>query len=134
PASASRSTTCWPSRSARGAEGPSSWAPRRLPSSRAQQALRLPRNEANRPYHHPMGARRFDLAALLLRLGLAVLFLSFGLDKFARPANVHEQVVNSQLLPGGLAPIFAGAIGFWEVGLGALFLLGLFTPPAALVA
>jgi uncharacterized membrane protein YphA (DoxX/SURF4 family) len=81
-----------------------------------------------------MAARRVDLAALLLRLGLAALFLSFGLDKFARPANVHQQVVDSRLLPAGLAPLFAGAIGFWEVALGVLFLLGLFTRPAAVVA
>jgi uncharacterized membrane protein YphA (DoxX/SURF4 family) len=80
------------------------------------------------------GARRLDLAALLLRLGLAVLFLSFGLDKFARPANVQTQVLDSQLLPEALARLFAGVIGFWEVGLGVLFLLGLFTRPAALVA
>jgi uncharacterized membrane protein YphA (DoxX/SURF4 family) len=74
------------------------------------------------------------VGALLLRLGLAVLFLSFGLDKFARAENVRRQVGDSGLLPGGLAPLFASAIGFWEVGLGALFLLGLFTRPAAVVA
>ena len=81
-----------------------------------------------------IGPRRLDLAALLLRLGLAVLFLSFGLDKFARPANIQRQVLDSQLLPDALARLFASAIGFWEVGLGLLFLLGLFTRPAALVA
>src|SRR3989441_12182210 len=81
-----------------------------------------------------IGLRRLDLAALLLRLGLAVLFLSFGLDKFARPANIQRQVLDSQLLPDALARLFASAIGFWEVGLGLLFLLGLFTRPAALVA
>jgi putative oxidoreductase len=80
------------------------------------------------------GARRVTVAALLLRLGLAALFLSFGLDKFARPANIQRQVVDSQLLSDALARLFASAIGFWEVGLGVLFLLGLFTRPAALVA
>jgi uncharacterized membrane protein YphA (DoxX/SURF4 family) len=78
--------------------------------------------------------RRLDLAALLLRLGLAVLFLSFGLDKFARPANIQRQVLDSALLPEAVGRLFASAIGFWEVGLGLLFLLGLFTRPAALVA
>ena len=80
------------------------------------------------------GARRLDLAALLLRLGLAALFLSFGLDKFARPANIQRQVFDSQLLPESLARLFASAIGFWEVGLGLLFLLGLLTRPAAVIA
>ena len=78
--------------------------------------------------------RRYDLAALLLRLGLSVLFLSFGLDKFARPANIQKQVLDSALLPSTLGNLFASAIGFWEVGLGVLFLLGLFTRPAAAVA
>ena len=78
--------------------------------------------------------RRYAVAALLLRLGLSVLFLSFGLDKFARPANIQKQVLDSALLPSTLGHIFASAIGFWEVGLGVLFLLGLFTCPAAAVA
>src|SRR5262245_41453146 len=82
----------------------------------------------------PNRARQFDLSALLLRVGLAALFLSFGLDKFHRPANVQTQVLDSQLLPETLGRFFASGIGYWEVGLGVLFLLGLFTRPAALVA
>ena len=81
-----------------------------------------------------IASKRLDVAALLLRLGLAVLFFSFGLDKFARPANIQRQVLDSQLLPDALGRIFASAIGFWEVGIGLLFVLGLFTRPAALVA
>src|SRR5438876_639049 len=81
-----------------------------------------------------MTARRVDLGALLLRLGLAILFGTFGLDKFARPDNVQRQVIDSRLLPDALAPLFARAIGFWEVALAIMFLLGLFTRPAAVVA
>lgn len=77
---------------------------------------------------------RLDLGALALRLGLGLLFLTFGLDKFNRPDVVAKQVADARLLPDLVATAFARGIGFWEVGLGALLLLGLLTRPAALVA
>lgn len=77
---------------------------------------------------------RVHLAALLLRVGLGALLLTFGLDKFNQPAQVQQQVASSRLLPEAVAPLFASAIGFWEVGLAALLLLGLLTRPAAIAA
>jgi putative oxidoreductase len=77
---------------------------------------------------------RLDLGALVLRVGLGALFLTFGLDKFRRPDVILQQVGDAHMLPEVVVPVFARAIGVWEVGLGVLCVLGMLTRPAAVLS
>lgn len=71
---------------------------------------------------------------LLLRLVLGGLLLIAGATKLARPAAFDEAVAEYDLLPSALVRPFAYLMPWFEVTLGALLLMGLFTVPAAALA
>ncbi len=72
-----------------------------------------------------------QIAYALLRVTLGVVFLFYGVGKFAAGrATITGGIVREfekTPLPRGLVGIFAGALPFAEVGLGLCVLLGLFT-------
>lgn len=82
-------------------------------------------------------AKRY--AELVLRLGLAVVFLIFGLDKFRGEANWIAYWTD--WVPAWLATLLRGqvmafiyALGIFETLVGLSFLTGYFLPWAALLA
>jgi len=78
-----------------------------------------------------------SLAALLLRIGLGLIFLTAGLSKFqaikkgAYPGFILDQFKDKGL-PG--LDLFARVLPYAEVGLGAALIAGLFTTLAATLA
>jgi thiosulfate dehydrogenase [quinone] large subunit len=74
------------------------------------------------------------IAYLLLRLSLGVVFLFFGVSKFLRGPEGFvsglEERFSSSPLPQELIGPFGLALPFLEVTLGALLILGLFSPLA----
>lgn len=74
-----------------------------------------------------------DVATLLLRLLLGVLFLVAGLGKFGDLASFRgyfHQEFDPTFLAGPVLVLFGYALPFVEVAAGALLVLGLFTRPA----
>ena len=78
-----------------------------------------------------------SLVALLLRLGLGLLFLMVGLAKFHQmregtyPATIIRMFEKTNLRG---VPQFAAALPYAEVGLGIALMLGLLTPLTASLA
>lgn len=64
---------------------------------------------------------------LLLRLGLAAVWLVSGAIKVANPSQFYSAVRAYQLFGPDLASLIAAAVPFLELGLGVLLLLGLGT-------
>jgi thiosulfate dehydrogenase [quinone] large subunit len=77
-----------------------------------------------------------SLVALLLRVGLGLSFLMFGLAKFQAikngqyPAMITDQFAKSPLRPD-MVKLFADVLPYAEVALGSLLLAGLFTTLSA---
>jgi uncharacterized membrane protein YphA (DoxX/SURF4 family) len=77
-----------------------------------------------------------SLVSLLLRVGLGLTFLMFGLGKFQAikagkyPAMIVDQFAKSPLKPE-LVRLFADVLPYAEVGLGALLIAGLLTTATA---
>lgn len=71
--------------------------------------------------------RILDGIGLLLRLGLAAVWLVSGAIKVADPGQFYSAVQAYQLFGAGLAGLIAAAVPFLELGLGALLVLGLGT-------
>ncbi len=72
------------------------------------------------------------IATLLLRLLLGSLFLTAGLGKFGDLAGFRQQIhsqFDNTIVGGPLLVVFAYALPFVEVLIGALLLLGLQTRP-----
>jgi uncharacterized membrane protein YphA (DoxX/SURF4 family) len=80
-----------------------------------------------------------SLVALVLRVGLGLMFLMFGLAKFQAketggyPAMITKQFEKSPL-PPAMVKLFADVLPYAEVGLGALLIAGLFTTITAALA
>lgn len=68
--------------------------------------------------------RRDNLASLVIRLGLAALFLFTGISKILNFASTKSLVENSGL---SFLTFWAVLLIITEISLGALFLFGLFT-------
>lgn len=83
--------------------------------------------------------RRYrEIAYVLLRVTMGVMFFFFGLGKFGRglsevSAGFGERFAESPL-PNALAEAFGFVLPFIEVILGVLLILGLFTRTALVVA
>jgi len=73
--------------------------------------------------------------SLLIRLGLSIVFLLFGIDKFIRPLFWSAFVPKflSDIIPFSLNN-FIYLIGIIETILGALILIGLFTRVASILS
>jgi thiosulfate dehydrogenase [quinone] large subunit len=72
-----------------------------------------------------------DLAYLLLRISLGIIFLFYGLGKFKMGPGAFADYLVNQFAKTPLSPamvrLFGTVLPFAEVGLGALITLGLFT-------
>src|SRR4051794_20006665 len=80
-----------------------------------------------------------SLVALSLRVGLGLIFLTAGIEKFEGlrtnkyPGVIVDQFEKTRLRPD-LVRLFAGVLPYAEVGLGAALIAGLFTTAAAALA
>lgn len=79
-------------------------------------------------------ARVLDLIGLLVRLGLAAVWLVSGAIKVSDLNQTYIAVQAYDLLPGGVSSLVAGALPFLELALGVLLLAGLGTRIAAVVS
>lgn len=75
-----------------------------------------------------------DLIGLLVRLGLAAVWLVSGAVKASDLNQTYIAVQAYDLLPGGVSSVVAGALPFLELALGVLLLVGLGTRIAAAVS
>lgn len=75
-----------------------------------------------------------DAIGLLVRLGLAAVWLVSGAIKVSDLNQTYIAVQAYELLPGGVASVVAGAIPFLELALGVLLLVGLGIRLTALVS
>jgi thiosulfate dehydrogenase [quinone] large subunit len=88
------------------------------------------------PKHHLISTEA--AIALLLRVGIGILFLFAGLNKFMREGGavgVAESMIDrfaDTVLPGFLVTPFVYALPYVEVTLGVFLILGLFTRSALL--
>jgi uncharacterized membrane protein YphA (DoxX/SURF4 family) len=73
-------------------------------------------------------------AAVVARLGLAVLWLAAGLTKVADPAANVRAVRAYEVLPEAVVPLVGYGLPFLEIGLGLLLLVGLAVRPAAVAS
>jgi uncharacterized membrane protein YphA (DoxX/SURF4 family) len=78
--------------------------------------------------------RVLDILGLLVRLGLAAVWLVSGAIKVAAPGQFYSAVQAYQLFSPGLASLISAAVPFLELGLGLLLLLGLGTRLVAVVS
>ena len=74
------------------------------------------------------------MIGLLVRLGLAAVWLVSGAIKVSDLNQTYIAVQAYDLLPSGVSSVVAGAIPFLELALGVLLLAGLGTRIAALVS
>jgi uncharacterized membrane protein YphA (DoxX/SURF4 family) len=75
-----------------------------------------------------------DLIGLIVRLGLAAVWLVSGAVKASDLNQTYIAVQAYDLLPGGVSSVVAGALPFLELALGVLLLVGLGTRIAAVVS
>ena len=75
-----------------------------------------------------------DLIGLIVRIGLAVVWLVSGAVKASDLNQTYIAVQAYDLLPGGISSVVAGALPFLELALGVLLLVGLGTRIAAVVS
>jgi uncharacterized membrane protein YphA (DoxX/SURF4 family) len=75
-----------------------------------------------------------DVIGLLVRLGLAAVWLISGASKVSDLNQTYIAVQAYDLLPSGAASVVAGAIPFLELALGVLLLAGLGTRVTAVVS
>jgi uncharacterized membrane protein YphA (DoxX/SURF4 family) len=75
-----------------------------------------------------------DLIGLLVRLGLAAVWLVSGAIKASDLNQTYIAVQAYDLLPGGVSSVVAGALPFLELALGVLLLVGLGTRISAVVS
>lgn len=78
--------------------------------------------------------RLLDLIGLLVRLGLAVVWLVSGAVKASDLNQTYIAVRAYDLLPGGVVSVVAGALPFLELALGVLLLVGLGTRVVAVAS
>ncbi|HET6502704.1 MAG TPA: MauE/DoxX family redox-associated membrane protein [Amycolatopsis sp.] len=78
--------------------------------------------------------RVLDILGLLVRLGLAAVWLVSGAIKVADPGQFYTAVQAYQLFGPGVASLISAAVPFLELGLGLLVLLGLGTRLVAVVS
>jgi uncharacterized membrane protein YphA (DoxX/SURF4 family) len=74
------------------------------------------------------------IAGLLVRLGLAAVWLVSGLIKVMDPGQFYSAVQAYQLFGAGVAGVIAAAVPFLELGLGLLLVLGLGTRLVAVLS
>jgi uncharacterized membrane protein YphA (DoxX/SURF4 family) len=79
-------------------------------------------------------ARALDLVGLVVRLGLAAVWLVSGAIKASDLNQTYVAVQAYDLLPGGVASVLAGALPFFELALGVLLLVGLGTRISAILS
>lgn len=72
-------------------------------------------------------ARTVSLALLSIRLGMAPLFVTFGLGSLRTPDAFAKQVTDSALLVSPWTELFTAGKPWWELAFGICFLLGLAT-------
>lgn len=75
-----------------------------------------------------------DWVGLVVRLGLAVVWLVSGAIKASDLNQTYIAVQAYDLLPGGVASVVAGALPFLELALGVLLLVGLGTRVGAIAS
>jgi uncharacterized membrane protein YphA (DoxX/SURF4 family) len=75
-----------------------------------------------------------DVIGLLVRLGLAAVWLVSGAIKVSNLNQTYIAVQAYDLLPGAVSSLVAGALPFLELALGVLLLLGLGTRLVAVVS
>ena len=80
----------------------------------------------------PPAAR--DTVGLVMRLGLAAVWLVSGAIKVADPGQFYSAVQAYQLFGAGTASLLSAVLPFLELGLGALLVLGLGTRLVAAVS
>ncbi|MFL6123999.1 MauE/DoxX family redox-associated membrane protein [Actinophytocola sp.] len=79
-------------------------------------------------------ARTLDLIGLVVRLGLAAVWLVSGAIKASDLNQTYVAVQAYDVLPSGVASAVAGALPFLEFALGVLLLVGLGTRIVAVVS
>lgn len=79
-------------------------------------------------------ARVLDWIGLLVRLGLAAVWLVSGAVKASDLNQTYIAVQAYDLLPGGVSSVVAGALPFLELALGVLLVAGLGTRISAIVS
>jgi uncharacterized membrane protein YphA (DoxX/SURF4 family) len=79
-------------------------------------------------------ARVLDLIGLVVRLGLAAVWLVSGAIKASDLNQTYIAVQAYDLLPGSVSSVLAGALPFLELALGVLLLVGLGTRIVAVVS
>ena len=80
------------------------------------------------------GSRRilvWDVVGLLVRLGLAAVWLLSGFEKASDPRETIVAVRSYELLPESLVSTVAGTLPYLEISLGVLLVLGFATRLAA---
>ncbi|TDV42143.1 MauE/DoxX family redox-associated membrane protein [Actinophytocola oryzae] len=75
-----------------------------------------------------------DLVGLIVRLGLAAVWLVSGSIKASDLNQTYIAVQAYDLLPGSVSSVVAGALPFLELALGVLLLVGLGTRIGAIVS
>jgi uncharacterized membrane protein YphA (DoxX/SURF4 family) len=75
-----------------------------------------------------------DLIGLLVRLGLATVFLISGVSKAVNPRETRVAVRAYDLLPTGVADTVAAVLPYLEIGLGLLLVLGMVVRWTAVVS
>lgn len=82
--------------------------------------------------------RHREVAYLLLRVTVGMMFLFFGVGKFVKGLTEHVSGIEERFaqswLPHALVTPFAYVLPFAEVAIGALLILGLFTVLALVAA
>lgn len=78
--------------------------------------------------------RVLDWIGLVVRLGLAAVWLVSGAIKASDLNQTYIAVQAYDLLPGGVSSLVAGALPFLELALGVLLVVGLGTRVAAIVS
>ena len=78
--------------------------------------------------------RALDLIGLIVRIGLAAVWLVSGAIKASDLNQTYIAVQAYDLLPSGVSSVVAGALPFLELALGVLLLVGLGTRIAAVLS
>jgi uncharacterized membrane protein YphA (DoxX/SURF4 family) len=74
------------------------------------------------------------IAGLLIRVGLAAVWLVSGLIKVMDPGQFYSAAQAYQLFGAGAAGVIAAVVPFLELGLGLLLVLGIGTRPVAVLS
>ena len=79
-------------------------------------------------------AKMMDWVVFILRIGIGLMFIVAGALKIGHANELAATIAATRLLPEAVIGPFAILLPYFEVGLGAYLVAGLFTRTAAMVA